>query len=143
MAVVNITADHAVHVPCREPIVHSTQWPHRGDLQMQAFIWGQATIVLCEVCMISVSPQVRLSELIYWAGTSATPSQETSSTQAVAPLGTGRTRKDSATFPSTKLLFPPLGGEMFKLNKSLEQRLNLSSSWQQGHSTAYSTPFLI
>ena len=28
-------------------------------------------------------------------------------------------------------------------NKSSEPRLNLSGSWQQGHSAAYSTPFLI
>ena len=28
-------------------------------------------------------------------------------------------------------------------NKSSEPRLNLSGSWQQGHSAAYNTPFLI
>ena len=28
-------------------------------------------------------------------------------------------------------------------HKSSEQRLNLSGSWQQGHSAAYNTPFLI
>ena len=32
---------------------------------------------------------------------------------------------------------------MRERNKSSEPRLNLSGSWQQGHSAAYNTPFLI
>ena len=30
-----------------------------------------------------------------------------------------------------------------KIDKSSKPRLNLSGSWQQGHSAAYNTPFLI
>ena len=35
------------------------------------------------------------------------------------------------------------GGVVARGNKSSEPRLNLSGSWQQGHSAAYNTPFLI
>ena len=35
------------------------------------------------------------------------------------------------------------GGLLRGRNKSSKQRLSLSGSWQQGHSTTYSTPFLI
>ena len=35
------------------------------------------------------------------------------------------------------------GGLLRVRNKSSEPRLNLSGSWQQGHSAAYNTPFLI
>lgn len=34
-------------------------------------------------------------------------------------------------------------GLLRERNKSSEPRLNLSGSWQQGHSAAYNTPFLI
>ena len=34
-------------------------------------------------------------------------------------------------------------GVVARGNKSSEPRLNLSGSWQQGHSAAYNTPFLI
>ena len=52
------------------------------------------------------------------------------------PLGAHAQRGERRWYP--KGLSPRARG-----NKSSEPRLNLSGSWQQGHSAAYNTPFLI
>ena len=51
----------------------------------------------------------------------------------------GRERRERARLRNGRRL----RGLLRARNKSSEPRLNLSGSWQQGHSAAYNTPFLI
>ena len=51
----------------------------------------------------------------------------------------GRERRESSRLRNGRRL----RGLLRARNKSSEPRLNLSGSWQQGHSAAYNTPFLI
>ena len=55
----------------------------------------------------------------------------------------GQERKQRTEEEDEQLAADEVGLVVALGNKSSEPRLNLSGSWQQGHSAAYNTPFLI